>query len=323
MKPIITLTLNPTVDGSSSAEQIRPLRKIRTTDERYHPGGGGINVARVIKELGGSANALYLAGGAPGNLLEDLLSSAKIDAQRIPIKGYTRIAHTVFERASGQEYRFVPEGPRVSAREWNDCLAALENLDFDYVVASGSLPRGLRADAYHRVIDIAAGKHARVILDTSGAALRATLDKGVFLVKPSLGELEELVGHPLPDPGAAEAAARELVQAGHAEIVAVSFGRDGALLVSKNGTWRLRPPPIETRSAVGAGDSFVAAMTVAIVQGRPLDAALAYAVAAGTAAVLSPGAELARSEDVERLYAALRADTTEGEAVTTPTLAPE
>jgi len=323
MKPVITLTLNPTVDGSSSAEQIRPLRKIRTTDERYHPGGGGINVARVVRELGGSALALYLAGGAPGNLLEDLLTSAGIDARRVLIKGYTRIAHTVFERSSEQEYRFVPDGPEITTKEWDACLAALEDHDFDYVVASGSLPRGLPADAYHRVVDIAARKHARVILDTSGAALRATLDKGVFLVKPSLGELEELVGHPLPDPGAAEAAARELVEGGHAEIVAVSFGRDGAILVSKNGTWRLAPPPIEAQSAVGAGDSFVAAMTVAIVQGRPLDAALAYAVAAGTAAVLSPGAELARSEDVERLYATLRADTIEGEAVTTPTLTPE
>lgn len=323
MKPIVTLTLNPTVDGSSSAETIRPLHKIRTTDERYHPGGGGINVARVVRELGGSALALYLAGGAPGNLLEDLLTSTGIAARRVPIKGYTRIAHTVFERSSQQEYRFVPDGPEISAKEWDACLAALENHDFDYVVASGSLPRGLPTDAYHRVIDIAARKHARVILDTSGAALRATLDKGVFLVKPSLGELEGLFGQQFRDPGAAEAAARELVEVGHAEIVAVSFGRDGALLVSKNGTWRLTPPPIEARSAVGAGDSFVAAMTVAIVQGRPLDAALAYAVAAGTAAVLSPGAELAQSEDVERLYATLRADAPKGKAVTTPKLTPE
>lgn len=311
MKPIVTLTLNPTVDGSSSAEKIRPLHKIRTTDERYHPGGGGINVARVIRELGGSALALYLAGGAPGNLLEDLLTNAGIDAWRIPIKGYTRIAHTVFERSSQQEYRFVPDGPEVSAREWDACLAALENHDFDYVVASGSLPRGLPADAYHRVVDIAARKEARVILDTSGEALRATLDKGVYLAKPSIGELEGLFGHPLRDPAAA---ARALVEAGNAEVVAVTLGRDGALLVSKDATWRLQAPPVEAQSAVGAGDSFVAAITVAVVQGRPLDAALAYAVAAGTAAVLSPGAELALSEDVERLYAALRADAPQGNA---------
>ena len=213
------------------------------------------------------------------------------------------------------EYRFVPEGPEISEEEWNTCLAALETHDFDYVVASGSLPRGLPADAYHRVIDIARSKHARVILDTSGAALRATLDKGVFLAKPSLGELEGLFGHPLRDP---EAAARELVEAGHAEIVAVTLGRDGALLVSKDGVWRLVPPPVDARSAVGAGDSFLAAMTLAMAQKRSFGEALAYAVAAGTAAVLSPGAELARPEDVDRLYAALRANESEGEAAITP-----
>ncbi len=103
----------------------------------------------------------------------------------------------------------------------------------------------------------------------------------------------------------------------------VTLGRDGAILVSRNGTWHLTPPPIEARSAVGAGDSFVAAMTIALVQGRSLDAALAYAVAAGTAAVLSPGAELALSEDVERLYAMLRADAPKGKAVTPPKLTPE
>lgn len=305
MKPIITLTLNPTIDGSSSAERIVPLRKIRTTGERYHPGGGGINVARVVRELGGQALALYFAGGAPGMLLGELLKSAAVDAERISIRGYTRIAHTVFERASGQEYRFVPEGPEISAKEWNACLTALDGHDFDYVVASGSLPRGLPADAYHRVVDIASRKHARVVLDTSGAALRATLDKGVYLVKPSIGELEELFGHRLPDP---EPAARLLIETGKAEVVAVTLGRDGALLVTRDGSWRLKPPSIETHSAVGAGDSFVAAMTVAIARGWPLDAAFAYAVAAGTAAVLSPGAELARAADVDRLYAGLRSD---------------
>ncbi len=303
MKPIVTLTLNPTIDGSSSAERIIPLRKIRTSDERYHPGGGGINVARVVQELGGDALALYFAGGAPGNLLEELLRSADINAQRISIQGHTRIAHTVFERASGQEYRFVPDGPEISPRELDACLATLEKHDFDYIVASGSLPRGLPVDAYHQVIDIASRKRARVVLDTSGAALRATLDKGVYLVKPSIGELESLLGHPVRNP---EAAARALIEAGNAEIVAVTLGRDGAVLVAKDGTWRLKAPPVETRSAVGAGDSFVAAIAVAIARGWPLDSAFAYAVAAGTAAVLSPGAELARSADVERLYETLR-----------------
>ena len=308
MKPIITVTLNPTIDGSASAEAIQPLRKIRTTDERYHPGGGGINVARVVKELGGESLAIYLGGGATGAILDDLLHNVGIACKRIAIKGYTRIAHTVFERSSGQEYRFVPEGPEINSDEWDACLATLQALDFDYVVASGTLPRGLANNAYQRVSEIAARKNARFILDTSGAALRDTLQHGVFMIKPNLGELEELAGHSLQDTSAQVTAARDLIAGNAAEIVAVTLGADGALLVSKNEAWRVATPPVEARSAVGAGDSFVGAITLAIAQGQPMDTALAYGVAAGTAAVLSPGAELSRAEDVERLYAELLPD---------------
>lgn len=306
MKPIVTLTPNPTIDGAAVAETIRPLHKIRTTDERYHPGGGGINVARVVHALGKATLAVYPAGGPTGMILEDLLATAQLDTRRISIGGYTRIAHTVLERSSGLEYRFVPEGPEIGADEWNHCLGALAEIDCDYVVASGSLARGLAPDAYHGVIDIAKRKGARVILDTSGPALRATLEKGVYMVKPSLGELETLVGHPLPDADAQEAAARELIAKGSAEIVAISLGRDGAMIVAAEGMWRLAAPPVTARSAVGAGDSFVAAAAVALAERRPLDVVLAYGVAAGTAAVLSPGNDLANPNDVERLYATLR-----------------
>lgn len=306
MKPIVTLTLNPTIDGSASAEAIRPLRKIRTTDERYKAGGGGINVAQVIHELGGRAHAIYLVGGPTGKILDELLASAGISAQPITIAGTTRIAHTVLERVSGMEYRFVPEGPKISGDEWKTCLNALACLDFDYVVVSGSLPCGLSDDAFHGVIEIAARKGARVVLDTSGPALRATLDQGVFLVKPSLGELESLIGQKLPDPNAQKKAARELIKAGNAEIVAVTCGREGAVIVSKDAAWRVVAPPVLAQTAVGAGDSFAAAVTLAFGQGRSLEHALVFGVAAGTAAVISPGAELCRSEDVKRLYASLR-----------------
>jgi 6-phosphofructokinase 2 len=305
IQPIITLTLNPTIDGSASAEVIQPVRKIRTTDEQYHPGGGGINVARVIEELGGKARSLYLAGGATGAILDDLLRSADIVAQRIAIKGYTRIAHTVFERSSGQEFRFVPEGPKVNAEEWQRCLTVLETFDFDYVVASGSLPRGLSAGAYTHVVEIARRKKAHVILDTSGDALRQTLEKGVFLIKPNLRELEELTGHGLPDTQARVLAARALIAGGAAHIVALTLGSDGALLVSKDEAWSAAVPPVVAQSAVGAGDSFLGGVALALAHGKSLREVLASGVAAGTAAVLSPGAGLSRRGDVDRLYAAL------------------
>lgn len=306
MKSIVTLTLNPTIDVSAFADVVRPLRKIRTTEERHHAGGGGISVARAIHALGGDVHALYLGGGPTGQLLGELLGAAAIDAQCIAIGGYTRTAHTIFERKSGQEFRFVPEGPEVTDQEWNTCLTALADLDFDYIVISGSMPRGLPADSYHAVIDIAGQKKARVMLDTSGPALRASLDKGVYLVKPSLGELETLVGRPLPSIDLQVEVASDLIKAGNAEIVTITCGRDGALLVSASAHLHLASPPVVAHSAVGAGDSFLAGVTLALVQGRSLNAALAYGVAAGTAAVLSPGAELCRLEDVERLYAVLQ-----------------
>lgn len=305
MKPIITLTLNPTIDGSASTELIRPLLKIRTSDERYHPGGGGINVARVVQELGGEALAVYLAGGATGTILNELLQTVGIATKSVPIGGYTRIAHTVFERSSGLEYRFVPEGPEVTEVEWAACLAVLETLDFDYIVASGTVPRGLRADAYGCVREIAARKNAHLVLDSCGNALRTTLGNGVFLIKPNLGELEELVGHALKDITAQVAAARCLIANNAAQFIAVTLGGDGAFVVSKDEAWSVAVPNIEARSAVGAGDSFVGAMTLAFAQGKPLKAALAYGVAAGTAAVISPGAELCLMEDVETLYATI------------------
>ncbi len=114
MPPIVTLTLNPAIDAACQADEVRPIRKIRTSNERYEPGGGGINVARVIKELGGEALAVYCAGGLIGQALGEMVAAAGLDRRAIQIAGLTRVSHTVFERSTGKEYRFVPEGPALS-----------------------------------------------------------------------------------------------------------------------------------------------------------------------------------------------------------------
>ncbi|WP_299365319.1 1-phosphofructokinase family hexose kinase [uncultured Paracoccus sp.] len=302
MKSIVTLTLNPSIDGSAQAETVRPIHKVRTVDERYDPGGGGINVARVVRELGGSTLALYLAGGATGAVLDDLLAAAAIPRRRFPIADHTRISHAVFEQSSGLEYRFVPEGPLVAEAEWRACLAALDEIDCDYLVASGSLPRGVPANFYALVREITQQKGIKLVLDTSGAALRAGIGGGVHLIKPSLGELEALVGRKLPLAAEQETAARDLVASGAAEIVALTLGRDGALLVTPGRSLRLTPPQVPVKSATGAGDSFLAAMTLGLAEGRSVEDAFAYGMAAGTAAVLSAGTGLCQREDVERLY---------------------
>ena len=308
MKPIVTLTLNPTIDSASEAERVRPTHKIRTFNERYYPGGGGINVARVIAALGGAALPVYLAGGATGALLSDLLRGEGFASAVVPIAGNTRISHAVFERATGLEYRFVAEGPEITPVEWQRGLMAVRALDFDWLVASGSLPRGMPADAYAELAAIAAARGARFVLDTSGAPLAAAVAAGgIHLLKPSLGELAGLVGRPLETVAEQEAPAREEVAGGDG-IGALTMGHHGALLAHAGGTRLLRPPAVEARSTTGAGDSFLAAMVHALAGGRPLEDAFRRGVAAGTAAVLTPGTELCDPADVTRLEAVLLAD---------------
>lgn len=307
MKSIVTLTTNPAIDGSCEAERIMPTRKIRTTGQRYDPGGGGINVARVAQRLGGDVRAVYLAGGATGGVLDGLLDRDAIARRRIDIADHTRIALAVHERETGLEYRFVPEGPQVGEAEWQAALKVVAKLHCDYLVLSGSLPRGVPDDFYGRVIAPRKGTGCRIVLDTSGRELKATLDGGgVFLVKPSRGELEQFAGHPLADDAALVDVAGSIVRGGGAEFVAVTMGHLGAMLVSSGGVERLPAPQVEVRSAVGAGDSFVGAMTFALAANRPISEAFRLGVAAGSAALLSSGTGLCRREDVERLYSRIR-----------------
>ncbi len=302
MKTIVTLTLNPAIDGSSEAQKVRPTRKIRTINQRYDPGGGGINVARVIHRMGGKVMALYLAGGATGGVLDSLLDRDGINRLRIDIADHTRISQAVHEAETGLEYRFVPQGPMVTEAEWQSCLSTHAKIKCDYLVLSGSLPRGVPTDYYARAIADARKKGTRIILDTSGDTLRETLLGGhIFLAKPSLGELESIAGHTLPDQQAREAFARALVQSGQAEHVAVTLGHLGAMLVSAEQTQHLPAIKVDVRSAVGAGDSFLGAMTYALAAGQTMDQAFRLGVAAGTAAVLSPGTGLCHKADVEQL----------------------
>jgi 6-phosphofructokinase 2 len=306
---IATLTLNPTIDGSSETEAIKPFVKIRTSNERYSAGGGGINVVRTILALGGQATAIYLAGGATGALLHDLLARAEVSSRCVPIAGETRIAHTVFERSSGAEYRFVPEGPTVSTEEWSRCVALIVQEPWDYLIVSGSHAPGVPDDAYGILARVAKERGARLILDSSGAGLRSGLEAGVHLVKPSLGELEEYAQRTLADEARQVEVAAELIRRGKTKVVALTMGNKGALLVTESGHWTLKPPSVEARSAVGAGDSFVGAITLSLARGLPVEEAFAWGVAAGTAAVLASGHEPIRKDDVARLFRAITTGT--------------
>ena len=304
MMNIATLTMNPTIDVSFEVDSVFHTRKMRGRDERHAPGGGGINVARVFVRLGGNARCYYHSGGATGVALDGLLDLHQLVRRRVSIKGDTRVSTTVFETSSACEYRFVTDGPEVSPDEWQQCLDLLGQAECDYLVASGSLPRGVPDDFYARVASLAKQRGIRFVLDSSGPALAQGLaGRKVFLVKPSIGELRALTGLQLASEQEIADAAHAIVRRGEAEHVALTIGGDGALLANAAGAIRLPAIPMQAASAVGAGDSFLAAMVHALASGRELEDAFRFGIAAGAAAILRPGTDLARPEDIRRLYA--------------------
>lgn len=305
MPHIVTLTLNPAIDVATSVPEVTPEHKLRCGPVLRDPGGGGINVARVVRELGGESIAVYTRGGPTGNMLEHLLEEKGLLRRSIPIDGYTRESFTVAEGTSAREYRFILPGPTLSEREWQRCLDAVSEVAVGaaFIVASGSLAPGVPVDFYARVARLGKKQGVRVVVDTNGPPLRAALEEGVYLAKPNRRELRDLTGLKTEDLATQATAARELVAMGRAELLAVSMGADGALMTTRDGQFRATPPPVETHSSVGAGDSFVAGLTLALARGKSPEEALRWGIACGTGALLSQGTDLCHRVDVERLFA--------------------
>jgi 6-phosphofructokinase 2 len=309
MAHVVTVTLNPTVDKSINVDQVVPERKLRGDRPVYEPGGGGINVARVLKELGVAATAHWTLGGYTGARLESLLDTMGLDHQPLVIGGETREHLMVFERATGQQFRFGTPGPVVSGPELEalaERIAAVP-ADTPYLVLSGSLPEGVPEDTYARLAR-AAPAGCRVVLDTSGTALRRGVEAPLFLIKPNVRELGQLAGQAIEDDDHVRGVARILIDRGAVEVVVTSLGAGGAMATTATQHWHARAPTVPIRSAVGAGDSMVGGIVAALARGRPLREAIRYGVAAGAAAVKTEGTQLCRRDDVERLDARMAAE---------------
>jgi len=304
MQTIVTLTVNPAIDKSASVENVIPERKLRCAMPYHEPGGGGINVSRAIHKLGGESTALYLAGGPLGQMLSTLLDQEGIDHHPTTIHGLTRQNFTVYEESTGQQFRFGMPGPEVQEKEWGKLLDTLyaRKPTPAYIVASGSLSSGMPTDFFARLAKCARELGARMILDTWGEAFSLAVQEGVYLIKPNLRELGDLAGAKVEEEGEQEALARRIIEQGQSEVVVISLGAAGALLVDKDGHERLRAPTVPIKSKVGAGDSMVAGISLKLAQGDSVVEAVRFGVAAGAAAVMTPGTELCRREDAETLY---------------------
>jgi 6-phosphofructokinase 2 len=314
MAQIVTLTMNPALDIATATDCVVPTHKLRCEAPRYDPGGGGINVARAAHALGGEALAIFPAGGAAGEMIQHLLRQEGVAHEAVVIAGFTRESLAVEERQSGEQYRFLLPGPQIGPADQERCLNALAAAAprAEFIVASGSLPLGVPDDFYHRVGELAKGHGKRLVLDTSGAARRRA-GRGIYLLKPSLRELEDLTGRQIRSEREETAAALLLVEQGCTEIVVVSLGARGALLVTAEEAERFPAIPVSAKSTVGAGDGMLAGIVFGLTQGLRVREAMQFGIAAGAAALLGSGTQLCRREDVQRLY---EADGPPGRSVT-------
>ena len=303
---IITLTINPSLDKSTHFKGLVAEQKMRCEKPRYDAGGGGINVSKAISKLGGSSLCVFTSGGSPGEMLEELIQEAGIESQALKTKNWTRENFIALDNATKSQYRFGFPGNELSESEIEILLTIVKEFQTDYLVISGSLNEGLPTDFYSKIAQIAKASGIKVIVDTSGEALQKVLETGVYLVKPNIGELAKLIGVDRLELLDVEKAAKTLIEKGSAEIIVVSLGAEGAILITKDTTEFVAAPKVEKKSTVGAGDSMVGGMVWALSQNKTLKEVIHMGVSCGTAATMNEGTQLFKVEDVMRLFNSLK-----------------
>ncbi len=302
MKPVITLTLSPAIDKSTTTEKLIAEKKLSCSPPIYEPGGGGINVARAIHRLGGNALAVYPAGGYSGKTFHALLARENVHQLVIETIDNTRENLVVLETSTNKQYRFGMPAPMLTPQELDTCLTSLSNIEqMAFLVVSGSLPSGTPSTLFADLAKIAKEKNAKLIVDTSGEALKQAVKAGVYLIKPNLRELSALSGKILRNKHSVIIAAKNIISNSDCEIIVVSMAEEGALLITSQLALQVTPPKVEVKSTVGAGDSTVAGLIFSLANGESLKDALIFAVACGTAATMNAGTELCHTEDVKEL----------------------
>lgn len=306
MPDIITITLNPAVDKTYIINKLVPEHKVRCANPMIEAGGGGINVSKGLKELGSDTLTVFFAGGRNGDLLQEMLSHEQIDCKTIEVQGETRESLVIIDQSSQKEFRIVVEGPEISFSSFQQIIQVIQSARPAYVIGSGSLPRGLPENVYAVLAKEVKLNGGKFILDTSGQALSAALSEGVFLVKPNLKELSNLVGTESLSTDEVPEAARQLILDGRAEVVVVSMSSAGAMLVTTKIQQHIPSPAVERRSTVGAGDSMVSGMVWALQQNKSLVDMVCWGIACGSAATMNTGARLFKKQDACTLYEQIR-----------------
>jgi 1-phosphofructokinase len=295
---IVTLTPNPSIDRAVVIDALHRGEVHRAASSRVDPGGKGVNVSRALAAHGAQTLAVLPVGGPEGHLLEELLDAAGVARRSVAVHGTVRMNISVLE-PDGTTTKLNEPGPELDAAEVEALLAAAAGAaeGAGWVVGCGSLPPGAPDDLYARLAPRARERGARVAVDSSGAPMAAAVASRPALVKPNHEELAELVGHGLPTLGDVRSAALDLVADG-IEIVAVSLGGDGALLVTADEQVHAAATITHPLSTVGAGDCMLAGLLHGLSSGLDAADALAAAVTWGAAAVTLPGSRVPAPEDL-------------------------
>lgn len=299
---IVTLTVNPALDKSAHFKGLVAEQKIRCDEPRFDAGGGGINVSKAISRLGGTSLAVFTSGGPTGKMLEELVTKESIDFQAVPIQTWTRESFVAVDDNTNSQYRFGFTGGEITSKEEQAIHDAVANLKPKFMVASGSLNEGLSVDFYQKIAEIAKKSNSKLIVDTSGEALKKVLETGVYLIKPNVGELAKLIGVERLEMEEVNEAAKQIITKGGAEIVVVSLGPQGAVLVTKDDYEFVPAPNVAKKSTVGAGDSMVGGMVWALSKNKNLKEVIRWGVACGSAATMNEGTQLFKSADAQRLF---------------------
>jgi 6-phosphofructokinase 2 len=299
---IATVTLNPSLDKTVTVEDLVIDEANRWTSLRRDPGGKGINVSRVVHELGGETIAYGFIGGIDGETLKHLLNQQRVTFDFTPIKGEIRSNFIITDLKTHCQTRIDAPGPHILSNELKKLTQKLTHIKPkpDFLVFAGSVPPGVPADIYRQLIEKAKKSGIKTVLDSDNKWLKEGIKAKPNVIKPNVHEAEELLETHLRDEAAIVEAVKTLVNEG-IEVVVISRGKDGLVVANREKILRVMPPQVEVRSTVGAGDSTIAGLVLKLSQGYEIGEAARWAAAAGTAATLTPGTELCRRKDVEKL----------------------
>jgi 6-phosphofructokinase 2 len=304
---IATITLNPSLDQHITVDGLVLDGTNRWSRLHRYAGGKGIDVSRAIHEMGGRTIAYGFIGGPVGRAVEIMLDEEEVPYSFTPIHRETRTNFIITDSKTWRQTRIDAPGPRISKEEFERFERKMRRISPspDLIVVGGSLPPGIPNNVYYSIIMEAKTFGVRAILDSEGQWLAEGIKAKPYLVKPNVTEAEGLLGRALSDEDAVIEAALEIVDMG-VEVAVISRGKDGIIAATSQEVIKAVPPQVRVKSAVGAGDCTIAGLALKLANEESLFSACRLAVALGTAAVMTPGTELARRADVEELLPQVR-----------------